>query len=238
MNTIPLVLLPGTLCDDRLWHPVLSLLPEWVEVFSFHSEQHRNITDWANTVLEQAPPHFALAGFSMGGSAALEIARLQPERLLGLALMSTNPWGEIEDRTAQRAVALDTARRVGMRRLISESLWESYVHQSRLEDWALQDLVISMAESEGVDVYENQLALLSSRDNRIDVFHRLSCPTLLLCGESDKLCPASWHEEMYCLLNTKAWLEIIQNCGHLLPLESPRFVSRALSEWLEFCLGG
>jgi pimeloyl-ACP methyl ester carboxylesterase len=41
-------------------------------------------------VLEKAEPTFALAGFSMGGYVAQEIARIAPERIERLALLDTS----------------------------------------------------------------------------------------------------------------------------------------------------
>ena len=48
------------------------------------------IEELAAEALEHAPPRFALAGLSMGGYVALEIMRQTPERVQGLALLSTS----------------------------------------------------------------------------------------------------------------------------------------------------
>src|SRR5260370_37979211 len=49
------------------------------------------MTEAVARVLQQAPPRFALAGTSYGGSLALEVALAAPDRVLGLWLMGCNP---------------------------------------------------------------------------------------------------------------------------------------------------
>jgi pimeloyl-ACP methyl ester carboxylesterase len=57
--------------------------------------------------------------------------------------------------------------------------------------------------------------------------HRIVCPTLLLWGRQDKLIPLR-HGEFLSQHIPAAQLEILDNCGHMLPFEQPaEFAQRA-----------
>jgi pimeloyl-ACP methyl ester carboxylesterase len=51
--------------------------------------------------------------------------------------------------------------------------------------------------------------------------HRVECPTLLLWGRHDKLLPVGMGE-FYSQNIPGAKLEVIENCGHMLPFEKPQ----------------
>ena len=85
---VPLVMLPGSMCDHRLFAHQFEALGPGVVLGDL--TQHSSIEDMAEQVLAIAPDRFAVAGLSLGGIVAAEIAARSPERLLGLAVMDTN----------------------------------------------------------------------------------------------------------------------------------------------------
>lgn len=89
MDKVPLILLPGTLCDERLWEKVN--LSKHAEVKVCDVSKADTIEGMAKSVLEKAPDKFALAGLSLGGIISLEIMRFAPDRVMKLALLDTIP---------------------------------------------------------------------------------------------------------------------------------------------------
>ena len=67
-------------------------------------------------------------------------------------------------------------------------------------------------------------------DSRPDL-PRVACPTLVLCGRQDALTPLGAHEEMARAI-PDARLVVVEECGHISPLERPETVTGALREWL------
>ena len=59
----------------------------------------------------------------------------------------------------------------------------------------------------------------------------IACPTLVMCGAEDRLCPPDWHRDMAVAIPGAA-LEVIAGAGHLPPLEQPERFSRVLAAWL------
>src|SRR4051812_34981311 len=94
----PLVLAPGMLSDEAAWGPQARDFGGETDVRIARYGEAASLTAMAQALLEQAPPRFALAGHSMGGRVALEAARLAPQRILGLCLISADtlpkPGGE------------------------------------------------------------------------------------------------------------------------------------------------
>jgi pimeloyl-ACP methyl ester carboxylesterase len=60
----------------------------------------------------------------------------------------------------------------------------------------------------------------------------IHCPTLVLCGRQDIRTPLAVSEEMAEKI-PRASMVVIEDCGHLAPLERPRAVSAAFRDWLE-----
>ena len=86
----PLLLLPGTACDERVFAPVVERLGDYPVVIGDMGGA-QTMPDLADAILATAPPVFLLAGFSLGGICALEMIARQPQRVVGLALIDTTP---------------------------------------------------------------------------------------------------------------------------------------------------
>ena len=75
-----LVLIPGMMCDARLFSPQIAAFSGQHSLDLPSIAQDASVTDLAESVLDHAPAGFALAGLSMGGIVAMEILRIAPER--------------------------------------------------------------------------------------------------------------------------------------------------------------
>ena len=84
--SVPLILLGGTLCDERLWQPVLEQL-DVSDARRFTLQADDSSTAAAERLLAQLPPRFCLAGFSLGAIVATLLAGALPERIERLALI-------------------------------------------------------------------------------------------------------------------------------------------------------
>ena len=98
----PLILLPGMMCDGRLFGPQIAALGQIREVRVAPISGHTSTAALAAEVLAHAPPRFALAGLSMGGIVAMEVLAQAPDRIERLALLDTNPRAELPEVQARR----------------------------------------------------------------------------------------------------------------------------------------
>ena len=146
---LPLVLLPGTLCDERVFAPLISALGAQFPSLSARvtmTPHHATMRSAAEHVLATAPERFALLGFSLGGILALEIAVIAPERVLGLALLNVNPAPAPPLTHAGRRAAVFEAQAIGHAEYVRRHLWPSYVASVLQRNTDLQDLIASMAQ--------------------------------------------------------------------------------------------
>ena len=67
----PLVLLPGLMCDARLFRPQIEVLSRSRPVTVAPVSGGERIEEIASGLLDQLPHRFALAGLSMGGVVGL-----------------------------------------------------------------------------------------------------------------------------------------------------------------------
>ena len=229
---IPLVLLPGLLCDAALWEPQFSDLAGIADFFVADLTEHETMKDMAASVLRDAPwKEFALAGLSMGGYVAQEIMRQAPQRVTKLALLDTRSPPELPEETKRRQQFMKLARSARGFTPVTTRMLPLMLHESRVKDAALVKTIREMAERTGVEGYIRQQKAIIARPDFRPLLPSIKCPTLVLCGRQDRLTPLENSEEMaQAIPNAK--LVVVEECGHMSTLERPQEVNRAMRSWL------
>lgn len=225
--TLPLILLPGMMCDSRLFAPQAAELPVTVLPVSGADTLQALAAD----VLASAPPRFALGGLSMGGIVAMEVIRQAPDRVAGVALMDTNPLAESPQVQARRQPQIDKVRAGGLDAVMRDEMKPNYLADGPARA-AILDLCMQMALDLGDEVFIRQSVALRDRPDQTDTLRAFQGLSLVLCGRDDRLCPVARHELMQSLL-PNARLQIVEGAGHLPTLEQPDVVTAALRHWLE-----
>ena len=218
-----LVLLAGMMCDGRLFDhmPPHICLP---------ITDRDTVEAIAADVLQSAPETFALGGLSMGGIIAMEVVRQAPGRVTRLALMDTNCEAESDKIKAFRQPQIDKARASLLQTVMRDEMKPNYLSDGPSRDDVL-DLCMDMAMKLGPDVFVDQSRALRDRPDQKETLRAWRKPTLILCGADDRLCPLHRHTLMAELM-PQATLKVIENAGHLPPLEQPDTTRTAVLEWL------
>ncbi|TNF17950.1 MAG: alpha/beta fold hydrolase [Rhodobacteraceae bacterium] len=231
----PLVLLPGMMCDARLFAPQIAAFSGSRAVHCAPIGAHDTVAALAEAVLAHAPPRFALAGLSMGGIVAMEVLRQAPERVAGLALLDTNPKAEVDEVRARRIPQMEKVRAGNLAAVMRDEMKPNYLTDGPRRAEIL-DLCMEMALGLGPEVFVNQSKALASRPDQQETLRSYTGPALVLCGRDDALCPVARHELMHGLIDGST-LSIVENAGHLPTLEQPEHTTAALAAWLENCNG-
>jgi pimeloyl-ACP methyl ester carboxylesterase len=221
-----LLLLPGNMCDARLWCG-LEGLP------AIHADLTRDdtITAMAARALADNPGALMPIGFSMGGIVALEMARQAPKRIKGLILVDTNAGADLPERAAVRPAQQQRVRGGELARIVADELKPAYLAIQNCDDPAIRSLVFDMAMGLGEDVFVQQSEALRTRADLAPVLDAFAGPVLLVCGAEDALCPPAWHQAMAARCRN-AELRVIAGAGHLAPLEQPQPFKATLVDWL------
>ncbi|WP_370688733.1 alpha/beta fold hydrolase [Roseomonas sp. GC11] len=225
-----LLLLPGLLCDARLWRDIIPPLAGLARCHVADLTQDDTLRGMALRALEGAPPRFALAGLSMGGYAALEILRLAPERVTHLALFDTSARADSPE-AARRRRGLMALSRSGQFRGVTPRLLPSLLHPDAVEG-PLGHEVRAMADRVGHDAFlRQQMAILHRPDSR-PLLPGIAVPTLVAVGEQDVLTPPELSEEMAAAI-PGAVLARIPQAGHLPTMEQPGASAALMHDWLK-----
>lgn len=226
----PLLLLPGMMCDARLFAAQIGEFSVDYPVMVAPLTERSTVAELSADILSHAPPRFALVGLSMGGIIAMEIVRQAPERVSRLALMDTNPLAESAARALERDAQIDRVRNGGLRSVMRDEMKPNYLADGPQKGSVL-DLCMEMAEALGTDVFTTQSRALQHRPDQCDTLRAIDLPTLVLCGEDDSLCPPERHEMMRDLISG-ARLAVIPGAGHLPVLEQSDLTNKELKLWL------
>lgn len=226
----PLLLLPGLLCDEALWAHQVDFLSDIAEISIADMTRDDSVSAMASRALERAPEQFALAGLSMGGYVALEIMRQAPQRVTRLTLLDTSARSDTPEQTARRRGLIELAEK-GRFKGVTPRLLPLLIHPDRQAEEALAGAIMGMAERVGQPAFlRQQKAIMGRPDSRPDL-SGIAVPTMVLCGRQDALTPLPMHEEMAAGI-PGARLCIVEECGHLSPMERPHAVTALMRDWL------
>ena len=224
-----IVLIPGYMTDDRLWDDMVEPLQRHGGVLTFAQlDQGESMDDMAERIIKCCPPTFALLGFSMGGYIARKIVQRIPERVTSLILAATSSRADSEQQQRTKASAADAVTPHSYTGLSNVSLGYS-LHQDRSRDPALLQRLKGMGQRLGYDVFVRQSRLDRNADT--DLLAKIHCPTLIIAAKNDRMRSLQESEELQENI-PGAELRVIENCGHMIPLEQPAKFCEEMIGWL------
>jgi pimeloyl-ACP methyl ester carboxylesterase len=230
-QNIPLVFLSGLLCDEALWQHQLKALKDMADCHVMDTTIHNRVEALAKDVLASAPAQFALAALSMGGYVAFEIMRQAPQRALKLCLIDTSARPDTPEQLRRRELLIAMSRE-GKFKGVTPRLLPMLIHPDRMDDKELTDIIMTMAERVGRDAFVRQQTAILKRPDSRPLLKSIKCPVQVIGGCQDALTPPEIVREIADGIKG-AKLDLIDNCGHLAPLERPEEVNALMKKWLK-----
>lgn len=185
------------------------------------------IEQWANKALEViAAERLVVVGCSVGGSCALEIAVLAPERVAALVLIGTKARHRPDP--ALHGQVVDTIRNRGM-----EDAWRTFwrpLFSPATPQHVLAEAKRTFLAQEpsdvvrGVDVFHSR----PSRDRFLSEFQK---PVVVVTG-ADDVAPGYDLSAAQAIAAPYGRLHVVPACGHYVPLEKPEALNAILSDLL------
>lgn len=229
--TLPLVFVPGMMCDARLFMPQIVALSHRHPITIAPITRDSKIEAMAAALLAAAPKRFALVGADMGGMVAMEVLRQAPERVDRICLIGTTALPETPDEAADREPLIVSAKAGNFSKVLEEA-WSPDALAPGAHRIETLDLLKTMASDLGPDVFERQCRALQRRRDQQRTLRKSSVPVHLVCGYHDAVTPVRRHETMAELI-PHAELTVLDHAGHIPTLETPEQMAGLLSGWLD-----
>jgi len=238
----PFVYLHSALGETN-WYPFLEQFAKQFEVYApahpgfAQSEGLDQIDSMEDLVFHYADlfdalglKKVSLGGVSLGGWIAVEFAVRWPERVSHLWLANApGLWidGQPLFDVFRYSQDIEKLRQVNFHDP------QGYVSQMIFKDMKSLDEETLLSAWKSMTVLARLVWDRPYNPKLAGRLHRVSCPALVLCGESDRLVPPAY-AELYQRLIPGSKLQVIRECGHLPMFEKERDFVDAVST---FCLG-
>ncbi len=229
-DALPVVLVPGLLTSPRLYGPQLPMLWQSGPTVIADNTRDDSMAAIASSILAAAPPRFALVGLSMGGYISFEIMRQAPGRVAKLALLNTSARPDTSEQIERRRGQLARTA-AGRFDEIPGEQFPLLFHPDHLGIEEFREITRLMAWETGPEGFVRQQRAIIARPDSRPGLGAITCPTLVLAGDTDRLLPPEHSFEMADAIS-KARLVVVPECGHLSTLDQPRATTDALRRWL------
>ncbi len=247
----PLVLISGLGYDRWQWHKMTPGLAQQFTVIVFDNRgvgetdkpagpytAQMLAADTAGLIQALGLAHAHVMGHSMGGFIAQALALNHPALIDKLILASTSFGGPRSLPPTPEALAVltdvksDAATRFKNGLSVSTAPGYADRHPAMIEAW------LTWRVQHPIDpaAYQAQLAIgLSLMSEEACFEHQvknISAPTLILCGEHDKVAPPG-NAELLAREIPHSTIEILPDAGHHFPIETPDAANAAIIQFLK-----
>jgi len=221
---VPLILVSGLLCNELVWSHQIKNLSDLalINVICPNQDTPQKMVE---EILKQSPDQFALAGHSMGGWLCLEVMRRASERVTHLCLLNTTAKPDTPAKKAKRKEMIQRVEN-GQFSDVVEELVNNFVF-----DKNIKDKVKRMLQKAGEQAFIREERSMLLRDECLSVLPTIHCPTLVVHAEKDRVFTLEDHQELVSNI-PKAKLSILEDCGHMSPMEKPEVITSLLRLWL------
>lgn len=229
VTPLPIVLIPGLNCTAAAFTPMLPTLWASAPVMVARHLVGDGIAGMARAILRDAPPRFALLGFSLGGYIAFEIMRQAPERVGRLCLLDTSARPDSPEATQKRRERMALAQ-AGRFAETADAAYALSVHPDHAGRADLRALCAEMALANGSEAFVRQQEAIIGRVDSRPTLARISVPTTVIVGDMDAITPPEQAREMAEGI-AGAQLVQIATAGHMAVIEQPDAVTDAVAGW-------
>jgi pimeloyl-ACP methyl ester carboxylesterase len=223
-----LLLVPGFMADETLWRDLEAPLARFAPILHADLRHDSSIEAMARRALDAAPPSFLLVGFSMGGYVARDIARLAPERVRALVLIATSTRPDTPALQKRKGAIGNAAPSIAFSGL-SRTAVATSLHPKDRDNEALIERVRAMGTRLGGEVFRRQSML--ERPGDLHRLNEIRCPTLVVAASHDQLRSMEEARELQAGI-PGATLELIEDSGHMIPIEAPERLAEVIVPWL------
>ena len=233
---MPLVLIHGYPLDHSIWNETISqlendfdlILPD-VRGFGESStvDAPYTLSDIANDLAalldSLGVERTTLAGHSMGGYIALAFAKAFPERVTGLALVSSQTASDTPERKEGRYKTAADVSQKGVQ-IVADGMTDKLTPNQ-----SVRDVIRPLIAKQSVAGVTGALKAMAEREDLTSFLASFGQPLVLIHGEADELIPVERAREIKSLVPS-AYLVELRGGGHMPMMEMPVETATALKK--------
>lgn len=231
-----LVFLPGLHGDAQSWDPVLRALPDDLTARALDLPAVPDLDELVDEVAGLVRVGSVVVGHSLGGVAAMHLAARHPSLLAGLVLVTAPVGAEDPESAAARA---DRAAGLSSEEYEEIALdgMEAVYFGDRGLDPQVQAERLRAACGYGPARFAAHSVALGERPDRSSFPSQAPCPVLIVGASDDQVVPTAaqraWAEANGAFRGDGivSYVEIPET-GHMLPVEAPEELARAIDGWV------
>ena len=218
-----LIILPGFGGNAALWEHQSAHLKEIADPSIIAHATDNRAKKNADAILAQCQSSFHLVGHSLGGWIAQWVAIKAPHRVKTLTLLGTWP-GDSSPALLKTFRKMLTQVNSGKRESMLDAIRPTTVHPDRLNDEILMQTLKTAQDRFPTADLINQIESEIHSESTTNYLDQITCPTLVIHGRQDAFFSLKIQQNI-CDKIPKANMTVVEDCGHMLPIEQPQAVT-------------
>jgi len=173
-----------------------------------------------------------LCGLSMGGYISLRAVERMEKRFSALIICDTKALADDSAGKIKRAEGIKSINESGVEHFVEQFVPNCFSENFMIKNKpGYEEVLIRSKSSSPIGVKGCLLAMAGRTDTAL-YLPNISIPTLVICGEEDKLTPPAVMKQMAAIINNSTFI-VIAGAGHMAPIEAPDIVSEKIKEFLK-----
>lgn len=226
-TNLGLLLLHALPLDNEMWSAQMQLLPTRTHAPNLYGFG-KDIGVWAKKSLAGIQERrLIVVGCSVGGSCALEIGKMAPERIAALVLIGTKARHDPNPDFHQKSLELLKDKGV-------EAAWQLYwepLFESGRDNMAAQ-AAKTIALRQSAKNLMNGLSAFHTRPSREEFVAQCDFPIHVITGDEDEL-PGLNYSRHLAETAKNGQLHVVRSSGHYVPMEKPQKLNALLESIIQ-----
>ena len=218
-TSIPIVLLHGWGCDDKVWQSLMPFLTKYADIITLEIRySYKNVDACCEAIAKHLPIACILCGWSLGGMLATRLTGLYPLKIKALITLATN-LSFVANKHWPHAMAPDVFNEFfeAFTGAPKKTLLRFALLQVSGDEDSKKQLAYLKRQSVSHENLLMGLNYLLSIDNTETLTVDVVCPALFVFGEKDALVPLAAANQIIRLVRAHQEVAIVYGRGHVLP---------------------
>lgn len=242
----PIVLLHGFPISGALWTDVwnelarnfMVLVPDLPGVGNSDAMTNLTMRKMADAVMQmldnEGVAEVVIAGHSMGGYVALELASAYPDAVKGLVMVHSIASADTEEKKEQRRKAIALIEKGGKDAFVKQMIPTLFSDTTISQQPDVVEIQLKEAlktPSESLVAFYNAMI---NRENHVKLLQEAAFPLLWIAGAGDKLIPKEKIIQQT-ILSSVNFVKVYVYSGHMSMLEEPSKFVNDMTDFLKYC---